>query len=238
MAKKKRSATLVKQQIAVGIGAVFVIGVLVYLSTMVLRDAPLGEFVEGEHYQVVENPRRIRDERVEVMEFFSYGCVHCYNFDPALQDWVEEQGDSIRFVRTPAIASEQWRVLGRAYYAMEELNILDENHYDMFRAIHDAGTDLSNVDKLAAWFDSRGVTAEEFRAAYNSLPVDNKVRLADQMSRRMRIASVPTVIVDGKYRVGITRTVGPSRMLDVMDHLVTKTAASEESESPTPATGG
>lgn len=228
MAKKKRSGKLKKQKIAVGVGAAIVAGIVAVLAVIVIRDAPMGQFEPGEHYEMLEEPRRIRGEQIEVMEFFSYGCVHCYNFDPALEDWVEDRGDTVRFVRTPAIASEQWRLLGRTYYAMEELGILEQNHYRLFRAIHDGGASLSSVNQLARWFDGKGTTEEEFRTAYNSPAVETKVRLADRMGRRMKVASVPTIIVNGKYRVGMSRTVGPSRMLDVMDHLVEKELAARK----------
>lgn len=222
MAKKTRSGKIRKQKIAVGVGATVVVIIVAALAVTVIKDAPMGQFEPGEHYEMVEEPRRIRGDKIEVMEFFSYGCIHCYNLDPDLEDWVEDQGETIEFVRTPAIASEQWRLLGRTYYAMEELEILEENHYRLFRAIHDGGINLASVNQLASWIDGKGTTAEEFRKAYNSPAVETRVRSADRMGRRMKIASVPTIIVNGKYRVGMSRTVGPSRMLDVMDHLIDK----------------
>ncbi len=83
-----------QQKIAVGAVAVIVIALIGYFSTLVVKDLPiLGNFVEGEHYTLLEKPRRIRGEKIEVMEFFSYGCIHCYNFDPDLTDWVEANSD-------------------------------------------------------------------------------------------------------------------------------------------------
>ncbi|MEX2489169.1 MAG: thiol:disulfide interchange protein DsbA/DsbL [Pseudomonadales bacterium] len=229
MAKKRRSAFLRRQKIALGTVAAVILGIVAWLAMIVIRDAPMGEFEPGEHYTVLEDPRRIRGDKIEIMEFFSYGCIHCYNFDPDLEDWVAEQGDTIDFVRTPAFASEQWRLLGRTYYAMQELDILEENHYRLFRSIHDGGMSLSSANQLARWIDGNGATAEEFRSAYNSPAVDTRVRSADQLGRRMKVSSVPTIIVNGKYRVGMTRTVGPSRMLEVMDHLVDKELQARES---------
>ena len=89
---RKESRFLKQQKIALGVVGIIVVAIVGYLTWLSVEESPLGEFVEGEHYLVIENPRRIRGDKIEVMEFFSYGCVHCFNFDPILDDWVEDQG--------------------------------------------------------------------------------------------------------------------------------------------------
>ena len=114
-----------QQKIAVSVVVAIVIALIGYFSTLVVKDTPfLGEFVEGEHYTLVESPRRIRGDKIEVMEFFSYGCIHCYNFDPGLTDWAESNSDRINFVRKPAISNDYWRILGRNFYTMDKLGKL------------------------------------------------------------------------------------------------------------------
>ncbi len=229
---KKASGFLAQQKIAVGVIAVIVVGILGYLSTLVVKDAPLlGEYIEGEHYTLLENPRRVRGKKVEVMEFFSYACIHCYNFDPELTAWAEDNIDKINFVRTAAISSEYWRLLGQHFYAMEKLGITEQNHMAFFREVHDVKRNFSSLNRLADYIDGKGATAEEYRRAFNSPEVTRKMAGADQMARRLMVASVPTIIVHGKYMVRTTRSVGISRMLDVMDFLVEKEMSAMNPES-------
>ena len=89
---RKQSRVLVQQKIAAASLAAVALIAAAYLFWMTVDDAPQGEFIEGEHYLLIDNPRRIRSDKIEVMEFFGYACVHCYNFDPILTDWVEEKG--------------------------------------------------------------------------------------------------------------------------------------------------
>jgi len=224
MAKKQQRALMI-QKLAVGAAVVVIVGLLGFLYTLVLTEAPLGEFVEGEHYVTIENPRRVRGDKVEVMEFFSYGCVHCFDFDPKLNDWVADNRDRIEFVRTPAISSNFWRLLARTYYAMEELGVLEENHSRLFNDLHNARRDLDSLDKIAAWIDGHGTTAAAFKSMAASPGIEQRLELADRMARRLDITSVPSIVVNGKYLVRITSEVGPTRMLDVMDYLVEKETA-------------
>jgi len=227
MAKKANKFLSMQKAIVIALAAV-ALGVLGYLFSLVVVEAPKGEFEAGVHYIEIENPRRIRAEKVEIMEFFSYGCIHCYNFDRPLEEWADSRSDTIRFVRTPAIASDLWEMLGRAYFVYE-VNKLDERHHiALFQAIHDARLDLSSPEKLASWFDGRGITSEEFLKSYRSVEVNNLMSTADRMARRLKVSSVPTIIVNGKYMVRITRQVGPARMLDVMDHLIEMEQAAKQ----------
>lgn len=219
---KRQSRTIKRQKIALGAFGILVLGIVAFLFWQTAEDIPGGEFVEGEHYFLVEEPRRIRSEEIEIMEFFSYGCVHCYNFDPILIEWVESKGDSINFVRTPAIANEYWRVLGRIYYTLESMGHLEEQHMPLFRTIHDARVVFTTNDDVFDYFEDAGLDREAFINIYSSANVNSSLNRADQMARRLRIASVPTMIVHGKYLVRASGSVGMRRMLDVMDFLIEK----------------
>ena len=215
----KQTRFLQKQKLAVGIFAAIVLLVIGYLSVLLVKDAPMVEgFTEGVHYFALENPRRIRGDKVEVMEFFSYGCVYCFNLDDDLNDWVTENKDKINFIRTPAIANEQWRLYGRAYYAMEALGILDDKHSRVFREIHTAKRNVSSAGKFAQMLSLED--PEPFLEEFNSLQTTQKIERADQLARRFKIATVPNIVVNGKYLVKASNSVGLSRMLDVIDHLI------------------
>jgi thiol:disulfide interchange protein DsbA len=219
----KRSSFLLKQKIAaltIGLAAV---GSLLYLLVLSTTDeSAQGIFTEGKHYAVVENPRRIRGEKVEVMEFFSYGCIHCYNFDDALTDWVNERKDKVRFIRSPLVGNEHWRLLGRHYYTLEQLKQTAQRHTSSFAAIHDRGKIFNRVENLADYFADDDLPQQTYTNTFNSPAVNGQVGLADQLSRRFKVSSVPTLVVHGKYKVGMTVDIGPNRMLEVVDHLIEK----------------
>ena len=216
----KNSAFLRWQKITVASIAVLVVGLILLLFGLVLKEGAIGEFVEGEHYVLIEDPRRVRGDKVEVMEFFSYACVHCYNFDPILDDWVAANEAKVTFVRTPAVGTNMWRLLGRAYYAMDELGVLEQNHMPLFREFHVGRRTFDSRDSLATWIDGKGTTGTAFSTMFDSSAVDRRIQMADQMARRMRISAVPSIVVNGKYLVRVTSDIGPTRMLEVMDHLV------------------
>ena len=227
---KKQTRFLHKQKMALGIGIALVMGIILYLSTLLVSETPLIDgFKEGEHYFLLENPRRIRGDKVEVMEFFSYGCVHCYNLDDDLEDWVEERNDKITFIRTPAVANELWRVFGRAYYTMEAHNLLDEQHKRVFREIHEVRRNINSAEKFAELLMPEDT--ETFLKTFNSLPVSQKLERGDQLARRFKIATVPNLVVNGKYLVKASQSVGLSRMLDVIDHLIELEQAPSETSN-------
>jgi|TARA_B100002003_G_scaffold248857_1_gene283634 thiol:disulfide interchange protein DsbA len=229
---KKATRFLVQQKIAVGLVAATIIVLIGYFSTLVVKESPmLGDFIEGEHYTLLEKPRRIRSDKIEVMEFFSYGCIHCYNFDPSLTDWVDANIDRINFIRTPVVSSDYWRILGRNYYAMEKLGLIDEHHLPFFREVQEVKRNFSPPTRLGDYFDGRGITADEYMKTFNSPDLASKISAADQMARRLKVASVPTIIIHGKYKIRPTRAVGISRMLDVMNFLIDK-ELSEKSGEP------
>jgi thiol:disulfide interchange protein DsbA len=234
MATKKQSRFMRQQKLMLGALGAVTIGVLVYVSSIVLTDAPLGDFVEGEHYFLLENPRRIRGDKVEIMEFFSYACQHCFRFDKDLDSWVEARKDRIKFVRNPLIASEHWRTMGRAYYTMQQLNILEAGHLQLFSAIHDARRTLNTAEKLAAELATDNITEATFISTFNSAEITAKINRADALSRRFKIATVPNMVVNGKYLVRTSDKVGLARMLDIMDFLLAK-ELTPESEKTSPA---
>ncbi len=226
----KQSRFLVQQKVTVGIVGLFILVVLGYVSTLVVKERlPLGSYIEGEHYTLLEKPRRVRGSKVEILEFFSYACGHCYRFDPQLEDWLEANQDTVEFVRTPIAVNEGWRRLARHYYTMEHLGASESLHQAFFYAVQDRNLNTSSAAHLAEWAGKNGV--DNYLKTYESDEVQRRTRAADQLSRRLRIASVPTVVVQGKYVVKPTDTIGLARVLEVMDHLVALEVAPQRAAS-------
>lgn len=186
-----------------------------------------GEYRAGTHYEVIEDaPRRRPGAPIRVREFFSYGCIHCRNFDPLIEDWKTGLPEGVVFERTPVAFSPAWTLLARTYLALEASDALEANHDRLFRAIHDQGRQFLTPEMLADFVDGYGVSKADFLRAFESSGVRRKALEAEADQRRLQIASVPTLVVDDRYRVSMD--VGRKTALAVVDHLI----ASELGEPP------
>lgn len=205
---------------------VLTIGLLAMAAHGVAETGTSG-FREGEHYARLPVPIETRDPtRVEVVEVFSYACVHCRNFQPAVNEWHRNAPDSVDFYRMPATFNRAWAVLAQAYYTAEALGVTDRVHEPIFRAIHDREENLADPDLLAELFEAEaGVPAEQFHRVFNSFSVRSRVDLADGRGRAYRLSGTPTVIVDGLYRVDGGMAGSNNGILRVVEYLVAERQA-------------
>jgi thiol:disulfide interchange protein DsbA len=209
----------IRTAVAVLLGALVI--ALVLYGTVYTTGLTEGEFTEGEHYVLLKDPVRTdAGGTLEVIEFFSYGCVHCFNFDPQIEDWKADLPEGVRFRRQPVSFSPSWALLGQAYYALEDIGILDRNHTRIFRAIHEQGRQFLSVEELADFIDGRGASREEFTRAFNSSAVRRFAGQMERMQLRYEVQAVPTIVVAGKY---VIKSDVPRKIaLDVVDHLIEK----------------
>ncbi|MBB6092716.1 thiol:disulfide interchange protein DsbA [Povalibacter uvarum] len=180
------------------------------------------QFKEGANYsKVVPNqPTSVGPGRVEVVEVFWYGCGHCFALDPSIESWRSKSKPSyVEFVRIPAMWNETTRMHARMFYTAELLGKLEELHAPMFREINVKGNQLNTVDKITAFFRQNGVNADDFQKAFSSFAVESKLQRADFLNRRYRIESVPTVIVNGKYRTDIGMAGGEEQLFGLIGEL-------------------
>jgi thiol:disulfide interchange protein DsbA len=187
------------------------------------------QFTLGTHYERLSptQPTSSGPEQIEVAEIFWYGCPHCYTFDPYLESWKENLPSDVSFVRIPALWNEVLQVHGRIYYTAEALNKVDEMHAAIFREMHVNRNSLDSPGTIQALFANYGVDAETFNNTFESFAVFTKLQRADELARRYRISSVPTVIVNGKYTTDATKAGGYPQLLAVIDELVAMERAGE-----------
>lgn len=183
------------------------------------------QFLEGVEYTRVSPQPVETGSKVEVREFFGYGCPHCYTLEPILDKWQKTLPKNVQFVRTPAVFSEAWAVHARAYYAFEALGITAKMHYALFQALHDEKRVLNNADSLAAFVAEKGGDRKAFLDAYNSFGMQANLSRATQTGRAFNIDSVPMLIVDGKYMTNANIAGGYDKVPKVLDFLIKKAAA-------------
>jgi len=187
------------------------------------------QFELGTHYERLTptQPTSSGPNKIEVAEIFWYACPHCYTFDPYLESWKENLPADVSFVRIPAMWNELLQMHARIYYTEEALGKLDEMHADVFREIHVNRNSLNNPALIGELFAKHGVDAETFDKTFESFAVYTKLQRADELARRYRVASVPTVIVNGKYTTNATMAGSYPNLISVINELVDMERAGE-----------
>lgn len=179
-----------------------------------------------EGYEAVAPAQPVQDQsKVEVIEFFWYGCPHCYAFEPNVAAWLKTKPANVVFIRQPAIFSDLWGKHAKAFFTAEALGVSEKTHADFFDAIQNKKQKLVDEDDLAKFFAAHGVKEDDFRAAYNSFIVDTKMRQAESMAARYGVTGVPSVIVNGKYRVTGTTAKSQDNILKIADELIKQESA-------------
>ena len=181
------------------------------------------EIVAGHDY-VVLNPAQptTAEGKVEVIEFFWYGCPHCYELHPHLKRWLQQKPQDVQFRYVPAVARDSWVPGAKIFYALEALGELNRLNDQVYDAIHLDQIDLNNEQVLLDWVAKRGIDRQKFIDAYNSFAVQAKVAQARRMTRDYQIRGVPTLVVDGKYLTSGTYAGSVQGAVAVMDQLVKK----------------
>lgn len=176
----------------------------------------------GQQYRLVEPPMATgAGEKIEVTEFFSYGCPHCFRFRPMLHDWVAEADEDVRLVRVPVtFGRESWALLARAYYVAEVLGVLDKTHAALFDAIHVSGRQFTSAEQIADFYASVGVDRDKALQAFDSFVVDSMMRRGQRLVRDYRVSGTPSMAVDGRYFVDVRGAGGQQGMLEVVGYLV------------------
>ena len=199
---------------------------LVCAALFSLPLAARAEPLEGVEYMRIKAAQPVETgAKIEVREFFWYGCPHCYLLEPHLDKWHKSMPKNAQFVRTPAVFNERWAVHARAYYAFEVLGLTAKMHAPLFRAMHADKRPLFDVDSLAAFVAEQGGDRQAFLDAYGSFGVQTSVNRATQSGRAFAVDSVPMLFVDGKYMTNANIAGGYDKVPVVLEFLIKKAAA-------------
>ena len=195
--------------------------------------ANAAEFEEGVHYVELPVPVETRDpSKIEVVEVFSYACIHCYNLEPMVAAWQQSIPDDVDFHRLPLV-TQRLLPLAQAFYAAETMGVLERVHMPIFAAIHEYGIDMSRREYVRRLFvRDAGVDEEEFGRVFDSFGVQSRVRQADARGRMYRIMATPSIVVNGRY-VTESGRVGLQGMFLVVNHLIERERnARADAEAP------
>jgi thiol:disulfide interchange protein DsbA len=178
---------------------------------------------EGFDYRVLPMAQAVESKgKIEVIEFFWYGCPHCHDFEPELSAWIKRQSKDVVVKKIPVAFRDDLLIHSQLYYALESLGKHDL-HAKVMDAIHVEKRRLLTEPEITDWIASQGIDRQAFTTAFRSFSVTSKARLANQIAQAYRIDGVPTIGVQGKYITSPSIAGGSkARAIDVMDHLVAK----------------
>jgi len=186
---------------------------------------PAAAPVEGTNYVRLTPPAPVSAPagKFDVIEFFWYGCPHCYAFEPAVEAWLKRAPADVAFRRVPvALYGDNTVVQQRLYYALEALDLLPSLHRKVFYAIHNERMRLDKLPDITAFMAKNGVDAAKFGDAFNSFAVQTKTRQATVLSDAYKIDGVPAIGVHGRYYTSGSLTGSNEKMLAVADFLLAR----------------
>ena len=189
--------------------------------------APLAGFAQarrpaaGVDYSVLRPTQPVEtQDKIEVIEFFWYGCPHCYSLQPLMEKWIPRLPADVHFRRVPAVLNEGWAREAAVFYSFEALGVLERLHRPFFDAIHRERLNTRNPATLAEWLLKHEVDPKRYEEAFKSFGVQTKVRRAAQLSSAYRIDGTPALAVHGRYTVSAEQGRTQDGMLGVVDYLI------------------
>ena len=187
-------------------------------------------YEEGKHYtRMVPTQTKIGGpDKIEVAEFFWYGCPHCYDLEPYIKRWKADKPANVRFIQVPVTWNNAAATHAKMFYTAEALGglgVIEDPaafHQAVFAEVHQRGNRLLSERAMQQLFARFGASQEDFDKAWNSFDVDRRMRLAEDLSQRYSIQSVPSIVVNGKFRTGAQEAGGNDRLVEVIDELIAR----------------
>lgn len=204
----------------VAIGAL--IAAIAIIVTPAQAQAP-SKYVEGTHYQRITTPIKMRkDDKIEVVEVFWYGCPHCNQFRPIFEAWKKQQADDVAIDRSPAMWSKPMITHAQVFYTAKAFRLLDEMHREIFDAMHVEKKRLTSHKQIFTLFEKHGISEEDFEKTFKSFGVKSQVQQASARARGYGISGTPELVVNGKYRISGRMAGSQGEMLKVASYLIDK----------------
>jgi thiol:disulfide interchange protein DsbA len=179
--------------------------------------------VAGTDYTVLQSPQPVDPTgKIQVIEFFWYGCPHCNEFDPYLEAWVKKQGPDVVFKRVPVAFRDDFIPHSKMYHALDALGLADKLTPAVFNEIHVKKNYLLTPEAQATFLATQGVDKKKYMDAYNSFSTQSDLKRDTKLMADYKIDGVPTLAIQGKYETGPATTNSLPGTIQVLDFLVTQ----------------
>lgn len=175
----------------------------------------------GRDYVRLEPPRPVASgDKIELIEFFYYGCPVCYDLEPSLARWANGVSASVALRRIPALSSDSWDNLAKLFYTLEATGHLARLHWQAYDSFHFDGIKLDQEEAMAGWLSGNGVDKEKFMSVYHSPETGAKLVTARESTRNYEIKGVPSIVVDGKFVTSARMAGGTRELMQLVGQLV------------------
>jgi thiol:disulfide interchange protein DsbA len=182
------------------------------------------ELVEGQDWRPLSPPQPSSDgTRIEVLEFFSYGCPHCGQLNPLIGDWAKGLPADVAFQRVPVtFGRAAWANLARVYFALQLDGTLERLDQQVFDAVGKQRVNLYTDKAIRDWVAKQGLDGDAFGSLLYSFAVEAALTRAETLAERFRVDAVPMIVVDGRYVVVGSGARGYQDLLRIADGLIKK----------------
>lgn len=187
------------------------------------------EFAAGKDYEILSSAKEstASNPKVEVLEFFSYGCHWCYHIEPALDAWVKKQGANLHFSRVPVVFKQNWVNYAKAYYTAQRLGMESKLSPLLFKEIQSKkeGEALNSSQEMINFFTAQGVDQAIAKSAFeNSTTIDMAVNEGSALMGRYQINGVPAIVINNQYKTDLQMAKNEARFFQILDFLVAKSS--------------
>src|SRR3954467_6139715 len=191
-----------------------------FVSAMLIA---LPALAQGQfQYTELKPPQTVETDakKIEVTEFFWYGCPHCYNLEPYIERWQKTAPADVQLRRIPAVFNQRWGHDAAIFYTLEALGLVDKLHRPLFDAIHRDRLDTANVEAFSQWLQKQGVDPKKFMETMKSFGVQSKTKRAVQLTTAYKIDGTPAMAVQGRYTISADQARSQQGMMDTVNYLV------------------
>lgn len=187
---------------------------------------PASEYELGKDYSLLVRPVKTADpSKIEVVEIFWYGCIHCFRLEPEIEEWIPTLAEDVDFVRMPAIWADIMELHAGILYANQALGLTDQLHGAVFDEMNIEKNQMPSEDDILDFVADQGVDAEKYRRALNSFGVSSQVLQAKSKMGAYSVRGTPEMVVNGKYKLTTGMAGSHKRMLQIADALIAQERA-------------
>jgi protein dithiol oxidoreductase (disulfide-forming) len=181
---------------------------LAMLGTLIV--AASAQPVPDKDYRLIQTPQPPSDpKKIEVIEFFSYACPHCAEFEPALSSWLKRKPKDVEFKEVPMVFRDNWKPTAKLYYALEAMGLVEKYQDKVYDAIHKQNKDLNTDQGVKQWAKDAGIDSAKFDQVYDSFGIESKLQRSMGMGRAYGVQFTPSMAINGKYYTGPSMVSSP-----------------------------
>jgi len=173
-------------------------------------------------YVQISNQKQTDSDKIVVYEFFWYGCPHCYNLEPTMDKIEANLKKDTILVKIPVALRDTWENHAKAFYTLQQMKLDDDLHEKIFNEIHINSERLDTRDSLAQFVSNEGFNGDKFKKIFDSFGTEMRLKKASRLARQYQITSVPTLVINGKYRTSGSHVSSYDELIDVVNLLIEK----------------